>query len=288
MSALRRRISATNLTSRATVSRSPLPSASSSSSTDRMKPDARLCCWAKLETSPKLVTPITSTLSASMALASARMPSPLAFSERKSSSMMTIGKRNRMGRESCRTAWKKRGIMGARRTPEQARPGPIGGRRVLQGVTGVNNPRRTVVNSDMDRTRGETMQRWLAVIVAFVLAGCAAATPADAQSPASEPPLIAGRVAVADGDAQIWRAEEDSAAGQWDDAIVNDVVSAGAGLHTGSDGRNEVRVGPHTFRMAATAAAASPSSTTPRPCSTSSTARSTSVSRGPSTGKRPR
>ena len=49
----------------------------------------------------------------------------------------------------------------------------------------------------MDGTQGETMQRWLAVIVAFVLAGCATVTPADAQSPAGEPPLIAGRVAVA-------------------------------------------------------------------------------------------
>jgi len=95
------------------------------------------------------------------------------------------------------------------------------------------------------------MQRWLAVIVAFVVAGCTTVTPADAQSPAGEPPLIAGRVAVADGDAQIWRTEEDSAAGQWDDAIVNDVVSAATGLHTGSDGRNEVRVGPNTFRMGA-------------------------------------
>ncbi len=95
------------------------------------------------------------------------------------------------------------------------------------------------------------MQRWLAVIVAFVVAGCATVTPADAQSPAGEPPLIAGRVAVADGDAQIWRAEEDSAAGQWDDAVVNDVVSAGTGLYTGGDGRNEVRVGPHTFRLGA-------------------------------------
>lgn len=96
------------------------------------------------------------------------------------------------------------------------------------------------------------MQRWLAVIVAFVLAGCAAVTPADAQSPAAdEPPLIAGRVAVADGDAQIWRTEEDSASGQWDNAVVNDVVSAGTGLYTGSDGRNEVRVGPNTFRLGA-------------------------------------
>lgn len=95
------------------------------------------------------------------------------------------------------------------------------------------------------------MQRWLAVIVTFLVAGCTTVTPAEAQGPGGEPPLIAGRVAVADGDAQIWRAEEDSATGQWDQAIVNDVVSAGTGLYTGVDGRNEVRVGPHTFRMAA-------------------------------------
>ncbi|MGE5161328.1 MAG: DUF6600 domain-containing protein [Betaproteobacteria bacterium] len=94
------------------------------------------------------------------------------------------------------------------------------------------------------------MQRWLAVIVAFVVAGCTTVTPAEAQSPAGEPPLIAGRIAVADGDAQIWRTEEDGAAGQWDGAVVNDVVSTGTGLYTGGDGRNEVRVGPHTFRMA--------------------------------------
>jgi hypothetical protein len=105
----------------------------------------------------------------------------------------------------------------------------------------------------MEHVRGETMQRWLAVIVAFVLAGCAAATPAGAQQgqAADEPPLIAGRVAVADGDAQIWRTEDENSAGQWDNAIVNDVVSAGTGLYTGSDGRNEVRVGPNTFRLAA-------------------------------------
>ena len=94
------------------------------------------------------------------------------------------------------------------------------------------------------------MQRWLAVIIAFVFAGCTTVTPADAQGSISEPPLIAGRVALAEGDAQIWRVEEDTA-GQWDSAMVNDVVSAGAGLYTGSDGRNEVRVGPNTFRLGA-------------------------------------
>ena len=46
--------------------------------------------------STKLVTPTTSMPSSSRALASARTPNPLAFSDRKSSSMMTMGKRNFM------------------------------------------------------------------------------------------------------------------------------------------------------------------------------------------------
>lgn len=96
------------------------------------------------------------------------------------------------------------------------------------------------------------MQRWFALIAAFLIAGCSTVGPADAQGMpgGTEPPLIAGRVALADGDARIWRVEEDSA-GEWDDAMVNDVVSAGTGLYTGDDGRSEVRVGPHTFRLAA-------------------------------------
>ena len=132
------------------------------------------------------------------------------------------------------------------------------------------------------------MQRWLAVIAAFVVAGCAAVTPADAQSPAGEPPLIAGRVVVADGDAQIWRAEEESSAGQWDDAVVNDVVSAGTGLYTGATAAARFASARTPSASAPTAAAASPSSTTPPPRSTSSTACSTCVSRGPSAGKRRR
>ena len=64
---------------------------------DRMKAEARDCCWAKEATSPKLVTPRTSMPSSSMALARTRTPVPLAFSERKSSSTMTTGKRKRMG-----------------------------------------------------------------------------------------------------------------------------------------------------------------------------------------------
>ena len=96
------------------------------------------------------------------------------------------------------------------------------------------------------------MQRWLTLIAAFLIAGCATVAPAGAQgtSPADAPPLIAGRVALAEGDAQIWRVEEDNA-GQWDGAEVNDVVSVGTGLYVGADGRNEIRVGPHTFRLGA-------------------------------------
>ena len=45
--------------------------------------------------------------------------------------------------------------------------------------------------------------------------------------------MIAGRVSLAEGDAQIWRAEEDSD-GEWDLAQINDVVTVGMGLYTGS------------------------------------------------------
>jgi hypothetical protein len=96
------------------------------------------------------------------------------------------------------------------------------------------------------------MQRWLTLIAAFLIAGCTTVAPAGAQgsSPGDAPPLIAGRVALAEGNAQIWRVEEDNA-GQWDEAEVNDVVSVGTGLYVGADGRNEIRVGPHTFRLGA-------------------------------------
>lgn len=95
------------------------------------------------------------------------------------------------------------------------------------------------------------MSRWFALIAAFLVAGCAAAGSAGAQDAygAASPPLIAGRMSAAEGDARIWRVEEDSA-GEWDQAVVNDVVTAGTGLYTGADGRNEVRVGPHSFRFA--------------------------------------
>ena len=96
------------------------------------------------------------------------------------------------------------------------------------------------------------MRRWFALIAAFLIAGCTTASPttAFAANGDDSPPLIAGRVALAEGDSQIWRTEEDTA-GQWDMAAPNDVVSIGTGLYTGADGRNEVRVGPHTFRLGA-------------------------------------
>jgi hypothetical protein len=98
------------------------------------------------------------------------------------------------------------------------------------------------------------MQRWFALFTAFLVAGCTTAGPSAAQAtyPETSPPLIAGRIALAEGDARIWRVEDDASgnAGEWDEAETNDVVSAGTGLYTGPDGRNEVRVGPHTFRLA--------------------------------------
>ena len=107
------------------------------------------------------------------------------------------------------------------------------------------------------------MQRWFALIVAFVVAGCTAVTPADAQSSSSEPPLIAGRVAVADGDAQIWRVEEDNspASGMTPSSTTSsarapDSTRAAMAATRSESGRTHSASAP-------TAAAASASSTTP-------------------------
>jgi hypothetical protein len=95
------------------------------------------------------------------------------------------------------------------------------------------------------------MQRWFAVLSAVLIAGSAASSSlAQTAVAGDEPPLIAGRIALAEGDAQIWRVEEDQS-GQWDLAQINDVVTIATGLHTGADGRIELRVGPHSFRLAA-------------------------------------
>jgi hypothetical protein len=87
---------------------------------------------------------------------------------------------------------------------------------------------------------------------AAVTLGLAAAGAALANVPlapgADAPPLIAGRLAAADGGVLIWRAEE-SGAGQWDRAQLNDVVTVGTALAV-EDGRAEVRVGPHALRLA--------------------------------------
>lgn len=89
------------------------------------------------------------------------------------------------------------------------------------------------------------MQRLVMLFAAFLIAGCATAI---AQTQPSDPPLIAGRLSVAEGDVQIWRVEEDSD-GAWDLAQINDVVTVGTGLYTGASGRAEFRVGPNTFRL---------------------------------------
>jgi hypothetical protein len=94
------------------------------------------------------------------------------------------------------------------------------------------------------------MRRY-ALLLAFLIAGCTAVSPALAQTsyPDDSPPLIAGRLAVADGDVQIWRMEEESD-GAWDVAQINDVVSVGTGLYLGNNSRTEIRVGPNAFRLA--------------------------------------
>lgn len=92
------------------------------------------------------------------------------------------------------------------------------------------------------------MQRWLGLITAALVAGCTTlpSAPAAASVEAS-PPLIAGRVAVIEGDVRIWRTEEDGE-GRWDAAEINDVVTVGTGIATGR-GRTEIRVGPHAIRL---------------------------------------
>ncbi len=90
------------------------------------------------------------------------------------------------------------------------------------------------------------MQRFLKLLAVLLFAGSATA---HAQSNDS-PPLIAGRVSLAEGDVQVWRTEED-ADGAWDLAQINDVVTVGSGLYTGANGRAEFRVGPHTYRLSA-------------------------------------
>ena len=95
------------------------------------------------------------------------------------------------------------------------------------------------------------MRRWISLMADLLLGGCAATvnpTIASA-SVVDAPPLIAGRLSAADGDVRIWRAEEDGR-GAWDRAELNDVVTGGVGIAT-DNGRAEVRVGPHAFRLGA-------------------------------------
>ncbi len=121
------------------------------------------------------------------------------------------------------------------------------------------------------------MQRFLMLFAALLIAGFGTAS-AQSQS-GDSPPLIAGRVSIAEGDVQIWRAEED-ADGAWDLAQINDVVTVGTGLYTGSNGRAEFRVGPNSYRLSEAAAVGSINSTTVVPYSISRTVRLTLRLRG--------
>jgi len=93
-------------------------------------------------------------------------------------------------------------------------------------------------------------RRGLGLLFAMLLAGCATlmSAPSGAQSAGDDaPPMIAGRVSALEGAVRIWRAEEDGG-GQWDAAQINDVVTAGTGI-TVDEGRVEMRIGPHAFRL---------------------------------------
>jgi hypothetical protein len=92
------------------------------------------------------------------------------------------------------------------------------------------------------------MQRWMGLVTAILIGACATVLHSESAHAADDaPPLVAGRVSHVEGEVQIWRAEEDGD-GQWDPAQVNDVVTAGTALTT-ANGRAEMRVGPHAFRL---------------------------------------
>lgn len=103
------------------------------------------------------------------------------------------------------------------------------------------------------------MKRLMIGLCSLALAACTAVPGAHAaydrddlpvsQANVAAPPLLAGRLTVADGDARIWRTTEDGS-GYWDDAEPNDVVTVQSGLFTGDSGRLEVRFGPHALRLA--------------------------------------
>src|SRR5262245_24430412 len=97
------------------------------------------------------------------------------------------------------------------------------------------------------------MGLWVRTVATAFISACAAFAPLApvlAQDTGGDtPPLIAGRVAIVEGDVLIWRAEE-AGSGQWDRAQVNDIVTVGTGLAT-ENGRTEVRVGPNVLRLGA-------------------------------------
>ncbi len=94
------------------------------------------------------------------------------------------------------------------------------------------------------------MRRWLGLLITLTIVGCGTTAPvSSAVAQGDSPPQIAGRVAAIEGEVSIWRTEE-AGDGEWDLAQVNDVVTVGTGLAT-DNGRAEVRVGPHAFRLGA-------------------------------------
>lgn len=117
-----------------------------------------------------------------------------------------------------------------------------------QEVTTMAGPFKSL----MQRVNLPSGRRGVGLLCAVLLAGCGAtltSAPSGAQSTAADPatPMMAGRVSALDGDVRIWRVEEDGG-GQWDSAQINDVVTSGTGLSV-NDGRVEMRVGPHAFRL---------------------------------------
>ena len=95
-----------------------------------------------------------------------------------------------------------------------------------------------------------TITQRLFALLLVCIAWSAPARAAYDQPDAAPPPATAARLAIADGNVQVWRVDENNA-GAWDEAQVNDVVSTSTGVFVGPGGRAEVRWGPHALRLGA-------------------------------------
>ncbi|CAN5386010.1 hypothetical protein BH09PSE6_BH09PSE6_31740 [soil metagenome] len=107
------------------------------------------------------------------------------------------------------------------------------------------------------------VQRALLLAAIAAVAGCTTMSSADAQTSdpyaqlpddASQPPLIAGRVSIVEGDVRIRQPDDPTQSqgqGQvgWQTALINDVVTNGSTLYTGPDSRSELQVGGHAVRL---------------------------------------